>query len=259
MVRFCFGLFRFLIIVLNVIVALLAAGLIYVSFNAMDEDFGLDTLKDNHPKNVHARIAVISVGVGFIILLLSLLGLFGASKKSKTLLYMYAGIVFSMIFILAIIAGITLTMKPSGSKYRDADKGIVNQTIAIYKHAEPEDMKTKLLDQLQERLQCCGVNSPNDWKDFGERKISKSCCSNRIESPAGATTTSSSSAPNLPSFKYCEQSDYKIGCWPALTDYFHANLSAVRLILYVIICVGLFSSITAFLMSRTIKQRLEVA
>lgn len=263
MSRFCFGLMKFLIIVENVIVALLATGLIYVSISAVDKDHGMDTLNDSHPKVVHNYISLISAGVGIIILLLSSLGLFGALTKSKTLLYMYAGIVFSMIFILAVIAGITLTIRTSGAKYKDVDKGIINETIAIYKHAQPEDIKTRLLDQLQERLQCCGINSPNDWKDFGQHKIAKSCCINRIESSITTLTTTSSSVAStnqtgLPSFKYCEQSDYKIGCWPALTDYFHANLSAVRSMLYVIIGVGLVSSICAFFMSRTIKQRLEV-
>lgn len=243
--QFCFSFIRTLIIIENILVAALASLLIYVSFSAMDQDFGMDTLNDNHPKVVHAYISAISAGVGIIILLLSLLGLFGALKKSKSALIMYAGIIFFMISILAVLVLLTLTMRTQGVQYRDVDKAIVNTTVAIYDHTDSNDIKTKFLDQIQKKLQCCGVNSPNDWKDYGHFKIPKSCCTNHLES-------------SLPSFKYCEQSDFKTGCWRALTDYFHSNLSTARMILYVIIGFGLCSSLAAFSLIRTLKRSSDV-
>lgn len=243
--RFCFGFLRGLIIVENLVVATLASLLIYVSFSAMDQDFGMDTLNDNHPKNVHAYISAISAGVGIIIVLLSLLGLFGAAKKSKSALAMYAATIFFMISGLAVLAIYTVTMRNNGVVYRDVDKSIVNTTIVIYNHTDANDMRTRVLDHIQKRLSCCGINSPSDWKDYGLHKIPKSCCSNHTES-------------NQPLIKYCEQSDYRIGCWRAMTDFFHANLSSARTVLYILIGFGSVCSLAAFSMVRTLKRSLEV-
>jgi len=243
--QFCFGITRGLIILENLVVCTLASLLIYISFSAMDQDFGMDTLNDNHPKVVHAYISAISAGVGIIIALLSLLGLFGAIKKSQSALGMYAAIIFFMVSILAILVVITLTMRNNGVIYKEVDKSIVNTTVAVYNHTDANDIKTRVLDQIQRRLTCCGINSPNDWKEYGLRKIPKSCCTSLVES-------------NQPSFKFCEQSDYKIGCWRAMTDYFHANLAAARLVLYVIIGFGLICSMAAFSMVRTLKRSSEV-
>lgn len=225
--------------------ATLASLLIYVSFSAMDHDFGMDTLNDNHPKVVHTYISAISAGVGIIIALLSLLGLFGAIKKSKSALGMYAAIIFFMISMLAILVVITLTMKNTGVVYSNVDKSIVNTTVNVYSHTDVNDVKTRVLDHIQRKLSCCGINSPNDWKEYGLHKIPKSCCSNPLES-------------NQPLFKYCEQSEFKAGCWRAMTDYFHANLATARTVLYVIIGFGLICSLAAFFMVRTLKRSLEV-
>lgn len=229
----------------NLMVAAVASLLIYVSFSALDHDFGMDTLNDKHPKVVHTYVSAISAGVGIIIALLSLLGLFGAIKNSKSALSMYAAIIIFMVLILAIMVVVTLTMRNSGVAYKDVDKTIVNTTVAIYNHTDSNDIKTRILDHVQRRLTCCGINSPDDWKAFGSKKIPKSCCSNHLES-------------NQPTFKYCEQSDFKTGCWRAMTDYFHANLSTARTILYVIIGFGLTCSLAATYLVRTLKQSLEV-
>lgn len=246
--RLCFSIVRSLIIIENLIVLTLASFVIYISFTGMDQDFGMDSLNDNHPKSVHAYMTAISSGVGIIIALLSILGLFGALKKSKSVLSMYAIIIFFMVAILAVMAVITLTMRTTGVVYRDLDKTIVNTTVNAYSHTDNNDYKltTKFFDYIQKRLSCCGINSPNDWKDYGQLKIPKTCCTTHIES-----------AQPLP-FKYCEQSEFKVGCWRAFTDYTHANLSTVRLILYIIIAFGLVCCLAAFSMARFIKRSLEV-
>lgn len=214
----------------------------------MDQDFGMDTLNDNHPKVVHAYISAISAGIGIITALLSLLGLFGAIRKSKSALGMYAAIIFFMISILAILVVLTLTMKSNGVIYRDVDKSIVNTTVTMYSHVDMNNVKTRVIDRLQQELSCCGINSPNDWKEYSLRKIPKSCCSNLVDTDLTFK----------PPFKYCEQSDFKVGCWRAMTDYFHSNLSTVRVILYVLIGFGLLCSLAACSMVKTLKRSIEV-
>lgn len=243
--RLCFGIIRSFIILENLIVVTLASLHIYVSFSAMDQDFGMDTLTDNHPRVVHTYISAISAGVGIIIALLSLLGLFGAIKKSKSALAMYSAIILFMISILAILVVVSLTMQNTGVVYKDLDRSIVNTTINIYNHTNNNDYRTRALDQIQKQMSCCGINSPNDWRDYGSRKIPKSCCSNHMES-------------TQPLFKYCEQSEFKIGCWRAMTDYFHENLSSVRMFLYILTGFGLICSLAAISMIRSLRLSLEV-
>lgn len=245
MSQICFSFVRCLIIIENLFVSLMAIYLIYLSLSAIDGDFGLDTLQDNHPKNVHAYIAAISLGVGIIIALLSLLGLIGAIKKSRSILTMYGSIIFFMIIMLGIAAALTVAIKADGVVYKDVDKNLVNSTISVYNYTDSNDIKTKFIDSMQKRLSCCGINSPNDWKDYGLRKIPKSCCSNHIES-------------TLPLFKYCEQTEFRIGCWRAITDSFHSNLSTVRAVLYIIIGFGLSCVLAAYFLVRFLRQSLEV-
>lgn len=246
MSQFCFNFVRTLILLGNLIVVILASLLIYLSFSAMDPDFGLDILHDSHPKDVHAYITAICAGVGIIIALVSLLGLFGAIKKSKSALIMYSSIILFMVALLALLALFSLTTRNTSAQYKDLDRSVVNATIALYNHTEKEkDVRKMILDLVQKKLSCCGINSPNDWKEYGSHKIPSPCCTNHTLSAQ-------------PSFKYCEQSDFKIGCWRAINDYFHANLSSARSFVYAIIGLGLTCSTAAYLMVRTLRKSLEV-
>lgn len=244
--QICFNIVRALILLENLAVVLMASMLIYISFSAMDQDFGLDILKDNHPKDVHAYITAICAGIGIIIALVSILGLFGAVRKSKSALIMYGSIILSMVAILAILSLFSMTTRNGGQPYRDLDKSVVNATIAMYNHTgEERDVRRMILDLVQKKLSCCGINSPNDWKEYGMHKIPTPCCSNHTES-------------SQPPIKYCEQSDYKTGCWKAMNEYFQANLSTARTFVYTIVGLGLMCSTAAFLMVRTLRKGLEV-
>lgn len=215
----------------------------------MDQDFGLDTLNDNHPKNVHTYIAAICAGVGIIIALVSMLGLFGSIRKSKSALAMYTAIIIFMLVLLSVVVVITITMQNNGrtGANKDLDKSIVNATVYIYNYTSPNDFRTKALDQIQKQLSCCGINSANDWKDYGQiRKIPRSCCSNHVETQQPAL------------FKYCEQSEFKTGCWKAMTDLFHSNLASVRTLLYVLIGFSFTCSLASISMIRTLRRRSEV-
>lgn len=245
--RLCFGITRSLVIIVNLIITALAALLVYVSFNAFDEGHELDALNDqSQPRLVHTYVSIICAGLGLIIALLSILGLFGAARKSKSVLGTYAAIVFFMVSILLVMVIITHTMSNSNySAYKEIDKGFVNSTVVVYNYVDSSDMKTRIIDNIQKSFACCGVNSPNDWTEYSLHKIPKSCCSEPVES-------------SLPVFKYCAESDHKIGCWKALTDHFHANLASVRMILYTLIAFGLICTAAACFMIRTLRKSLDV-
>lgn len=244
--QLCFSITRSLVIIINLLVSALACLLIYVSFNAFDQDYELDTLGDsNQPRLVHIYVSVIAAGLGLIIALLSLLGLAGALKKSKSILVTYAAIVLVLISVLLILVFTTFTINKSTSNYKEVDKSFVNSTVVVYNYVDSSDIKSRIIDNIQRSFSCCGVNSPNDWTEYSLHMIPKSCCSEPVQS-------------SLPVFKYCAESDHKIGCWKALTDHFHANLASVRTVLYVLIAFGLVCTTAAFFMYRTLKNNFDI-
>lgn len=235
-----FGVTRTLVIIVNLIITALASLLIYVSFNAFDQDYlqELDSsLSESQPRLIHTYVSIICAGLGLIIVLLSLLGLFGAVKKSKSILGTYAAIILFLVSILLVMVVLTYTINNKGSNFKEIDKSFVNSTVVVYNYVDSSDVKTKIIDRIQKSFACCGVNSPNDWTEYSLHRIPKSCCSEPVES-------------SLPVFKYCAESDHKIGCWKALTDHFHANLSSVRTVLYTLIAFGLVCVSAAFSMIR---------
>lgn len=240
--RLFFTIIRSLVIIVNLIIAALACLLIYVSFNAFDQDYGFD---DSQPRLVHIYASFICAGLGLIVALLTLLGLFGAIKKSKSILTTYTAIIILMVSILAIMVIVTYTLDTKGSSYKELDKSIVNSTVIVYNHVDPSDIKTRFIDKIQKSLSCCGLNSPNDWTEYSLHKIPKSCCSDPVES-------------SLPSFKYCAESDHKNGCWRAILDYFHANLGSFRTILYTLIAFCVVCIGAACFMIGTLKRSLDV-
>lgn len=243
--RLCFGITRSLVIIVNLLILTLALLLIYVSLNAFEQDYELDAFNDTHPRLVHTYVSILCAGLGLIIAMLSLLGLIGAVKKSKGILGTYAAIILLLVSLLFITVIVTYSISASTSSYKDIDKSFVNSTVVVYNHVDSSDMKTRIIDKIQKSFACCGVNSPNDWTEYSLHKIPKSCCSDPVES-------------SLPVFKYCAESDAKIGCWRALTDHFHANLNSVRIVLYTLITFGIICAAAACFMIITLKKSLDV-
>lgn len=257
--RLFFDITRTSLIIINLIITALACMLIYISINAFNQDLELYSLNSNdsnqQPKIIHTYVAIIIAIIGIVIALLALIGLIGSAKKSKTILATYSAIIFILILLLFILVILTYTINnnyinsssTSGNsivQYKEVDKSFVNSTVVFYNYVDSSDMKTRIIDNIQKSFSCCGVNSPNDWTEYSLHKIPKSCCSEPVES-------------SLPVFKYCSESDFKIGCWKALTDHFTANLNSVRIVLYVLISFGLICIVAALFMIKTLRKGLE--
>lgn len=244
----CFSLVRTLLIVVNLVAVVLAALLVYVSFTAFDQSYEIDSFGPPDPQSprlIHTYVSLLCAGLGLIIVALSLLGLRGAVRKSKSLLITYAAIVFFMVSILVVIVASTFSLTQSSLSNREVDKTFVNSTVVVYNYVDSSDMKTKIIDNIQRSFSCCGVNSPADWTEYSLHKIPRSCCSEPVES-------------SLPVFKYCAESDYKTGCWKALVEHFHANMNSVRTILYILIIFGLICITATGFMITTLRKNLDI-
>lgn len=241
----CFGCTRSLIIIVNLLVGALAVLFIYVSVNAFDQQYDIDTVNDSHPKLIHSYVTILFVGIGLIIAILALLGLIGSVKRSKSILGTYAAIVSILVSLLILVVFLTFSLSSPDAFNKEVDKGIVNSTVILYNFVDASDKKTQIIDRIQRSFACCGINSPTDWTDHFQHKIPKSCCSQPVES-------------SLPVYKYCSESDFKIGCWKALTDHMQTNMGAIRLILYIFIAFGAFCALSACFMIHTMRKNLHV-
>lgn len=247
--RLCYGVTRYFVIVVNLLITALACLLIYVSFN---QDLELDSTSSNQnndiqPKLIHTYASIGCALLGFLVALLSTLGLYGAARKSKTILTIYAAILTSIITILLALVILTYTVKPppKGGNLKEVDRSLVNSTVTVYNYVDSSDMKSRIIDNIQRSFSCCGVNSPSDWTDYSIQRIPKSCCSEPVES-------------NLPIFKYCPESDFKIGCWRALTEHLQANLGSVRTLLYLLMSFCLVCILASLFMINTLRKSLQV-
>lgn len=244
----CFNLVRAILIIVNLIVASLAALFIYISFNAFSQEYEIESgfSDSQHPHQIHLYVTVICAGIGLITVILSLLGMAGAIKRSKSFLITYIAIITLLVSSLIVIILLTYNLaSPDAFGNRELDKSIVNSTVVLYNYVEPNDRRTQLIDRVQKSFSCCGINSPNDWSDFNQHKIPKSCCSQPIES-------------SLPKYKYCAESDFRQGCWKALTDHIQENLGSIRCVLYILMGFAGLCACAAIYIIYTIRKTLDV-
>lgn len=233
---------RTLGIIVNLVIGVLAVLFIYTSFSTFDYDLGPESSQDAQEHAVHIRVSIMAALLGLGIGLLATAGLLGALRKSSKILLIYVALLAAMLTILIVLTGLTFMIRsPNDFMKPEADKLVVNSTIVLYNYVEPSDIKTRILDNIQTTLSCCGVNSPDDWYNYYEHKIPKSCCSEPIES-------------SLPVFKYCAESDFKAGCWKAVSVFAFEHLWVLRLVYYVLISVALLFIVQGVYIMRRVKN-----
>lgn len=110
--------------------------------------------------------AALLIAIGVIIFFVSLFGCFGAIKKSTCLINTY-GVLLGMIFILEISAAIAAySMRGNIGEYvEDAMRSSIDKY-------ESDESSKEAWNFLQEKLECCGIDSFNDW---GEQTPPDSC------------------------------------------------------------------------------------
>lgn len=244
--KFCFFSIRYLLIIINIIVIALSSVFVYVSFNAFNQNYELDLLGE--PKVMQTYVTYTCAALGLAIALLSFLGLYGAIRKSKSILAIYSALVLLIVIILLALVIYTFTLstnRADSTANSELDKSFVNSTVVVYNYVDSSDTVTQIIDNIQRSLSCCGVNSPNDWTEYSLHRIPRSCCSDPVES-------------SLPVFKYCAESDHKIGCWKAVVDHFHANLASIRTVLYVLVAFCLICASAAGFLIITLRTCLDM-
>ncbi|XP_070596557.1 CD63 antigen [Erythrolamprus reginae] len=145
-------------------IALIALG-IYVQIELKN------TLVMTGPASASAApIVILSVGV--IVFFISFFGCCGAVKENYCMVTTFA-VLLTIIFLVEIAAAIT------GYIFKDKVKAVIKDEIHQEMNNYNISAVKKSLDTLQQKYNCCGINSYTDWynvTDFKPGEVPASCC-----------------------------------------------------------------------------------
>lgn len=162
---------KFLVFFFNFIfwlcgIALIALG-IYVQI-----ELG-KTLVTTAPASASGAPIVILV-VGVIVFFISFFGCCGALKENYCMVTTFA-VLLTLIFLLEIAAAI------AGYVFKDKVKDVVDAEIKREMQVYGNDSDvTRILDEMQEKYNCCGAFNYTDWfkvPGFKNQTVPSSCCS----------------------------------------------------------------------------------
>ena len=127
---------------------------------------------DNEVTYYFTIVALIIIGMGAFIVILSLVGCFGAIKESKCLLIFYAAIVIFVTLSQSIGIIVSAIMKEDVQNHL---ANTLNTTLVNY-YGKQDDV-TKLFNRGMEKHECCGMNGFKDFQHLDSSiDISPQCC-----------------------------------------------------------------------------------
>lgn len=109
-------------------------------------------------------IPTIAIVVGSTIFLIAFLGCCGTLRSNTCMLTTYAGILF-VIFLIQVALGVfaLLKIKDTGDLQTQIHKQIAN----VFPRYNTSASITEAIDIIQQKLECCGTDSPQSWISAG--------------------------------------------------------------------------------------------
>ncbi|CAH0556031.1 unnamed protein product [Brassicogethes aeneus] len=156
------SLIKYVLFVFNLVFAISGIGLI-VAGSLVLSDVG------EYSHFMESKILappVVLIVTGCIVFLVASLGCYGAIRESYQMLMAFA-LCLLIIFIMELAVGIAAAVYKS--QFHSGVKELMNKSMENYEISKPDRIAW---DNLQSKLQCCGVEGPNDWQD----KRPLSCC-----------------------------------------------------------------------------------
>uniref|UniRef100_A0A3Q1GVV4 Tetraspanin n=1 Tax=Acanthochromis polyacanthus TaxID=80966 RepID=A0A3Q1GVV4_9TELE len=187
-----------------------------------------------------APIVVISIGV--VIFFIAFFGCCGAWQESYCMVTTFA-VLLSLISIVEIAAAIT------GYVYRKKVSAIVQDSLTemITNYKNGTDQFRRAVDELQEEMKCCGVNSSADWRNFAPDgdTVPDSCCKN-VTADCGVGAMMDAAKV------------YTDGCRHIMEEFLQKNLLWVIIAALVIAFLQIMGIVFACCLMRGIRSGYEV-
>lgn len=184
---FRMNLLKLVIVVPNILTLII--GITMIVFGSMaankvnDFDFSNERYEFAHDLGVHDLRAgsAVAIVAGILTSIVSVLALCGVGAKSRPLLIIYCMIMF-LVLILEIAAAILGFIFYGHVK--DKFQGFLMTDLDSWDNAKDKrNNETNFLIYIQDNLECCGVEGPNDWLNAKEwechdtpKQLPRSCC-----------------------------------------------------------------------------------
>ncbi|CAH0561017.1 unnamed protein product [Brassicogethes aeneus] len=159
----CGNFMKYSLFIVNFIIFL--GGVIVLAlgiWTAADKSFANELLGTN----LYAGATYVLIATGLLVTFISCLGCYGSLKEIKCMLVIYF-IVLLIIFVTMLVGGI-LGYVFRGKVEITLRNGMTG-SLRFYGNYRPV---TEAWDETQTRLECCGIDSPQDWKG----NMPESCC-----------------------------------------------------------------------------------
>lgn len=164
---------KYMLIIFNLIFLLAGLALVIIGAVAAAKLTPYSTVAGVHFNGVGIFIIII----GIVIFLISLFGCLGAYKENYCLLITF--VILMVVSLLALIAAIITAFVMRNQVKHLIEEGF-NSTIPKYNQTKKEDVITKLWNEVQQDMQCCGSSSSDDWihnKDLNKtNSVPDRCC-----------------------------------------------------------------------------------
>ncbi|KAJ8412230.1 hypothetical protein AAFF_G00144970 [Aldrovandia affinis] len=188
-----------------------------------------------------SAVPIVLIAVGVVIFFIAFFGCCGAWKENYCMVTTFS-LLLSLIVIVEIGAAI------AGYVYRGKLNEIVDESLKdmVSKYNTSSDVK-KTVDNMQQELKCCGVNSSDDWANYRPdgTSVPDSCCK---------TDTTGCGNNNM----HDSDKVYQTGCLPAVEDLLKKNMLLVIVAAVVIAVLQVTGILFACLLMRGIRSGYEV-
>lgn len=162
------GTVKFAVFTFNFI--LVCLGFAMVLFGALDSPLPDDVANiDQFAKEVSITSKVLMIAGG-IIFVVAFFGCWGAVSDSSCLLFLYSLFLMALI-LFEVAAGIYIYVNRDASE--KAAEDILKKWISEYKQGGNTQTT---IDQIQQKLHCCGIRDKSDWQSVSGSDPPGSCC-----------------------------------------------------------------------------------
>ncbi|KAH8374397.1 hypothetical protein KR009_007857 [Drosophila setifemur] len=237
---------KYMLIIVSFMFALTAILLIMVgtTIQAIFGDFSL--FIDGHFSSPPALL----IAIGFILIAVATLGAYGAVKESVMVINLY-GVCLFLVFILEVSAAIAAFVMQS--QVKGMLMRTMHQALAEYDH---DPYVAAGVDFMQSGLECCGVNQPEDWKDYYEPNknstldaddvvVPNSCCGSLAED-----INDSSQVTCLQTFDY--------GCFRKMNFIVSQSAMLIATGATTVAFVQLLGVLCAFMLAKTLRRNKSI-
>jgi len=179
------------------------------------------------------------IGVSVVAIVISFFGCCGAVQESPCLLYTYASIVFLLLALQIAAAGLIFAFKKD---MEGEFKYALKKAIENYDGGAAE---YKEIDDLQQSLECCGIENNLDWKPYVEKYHSypRSCCAN----------TNQTECDGSPGKEIHANS-----CWNVLNTKLKSVAQVAGIVALAVASIQLIAVIGSCLLAKSFRREYEV-